>query len=102
PDFENIYSILKQIDPKKYKVIDLSSRDHPMSLLRVLITGSTHKEIDVYHFRIDPESKTLAFILSQENHIFLSKEWKMREQPFKAPVKFEDIFPLKRSYFEGV
>jgi len=102
PDFENVYQLLKTLDPDKYIVLDLSSRDRPMSLLHVALRHQLNKEIDVYFFRIDPQTKELAFILSQENHIFMPKSWKMREQPFKTPVKFEDVFPLKRAVFDGI
>lgn len=102
PDFENVYQLLKKMDSKKYRVFDVSGRDHPMSLLRVVVLNHPDKEIDIYVYRIDGEKKTLNFILSQENHIFLNQSWKIRERPFKAPVRFEIVFPLKRALFDGI
>jgi hypothetical protein len=102
PDFENVYSLLKQLDPEKYLVLDMSSRDEPMTLIKVMLREFPGKEIDIYHFRIDPEAKTLNFVLSQENHTFLPDSWKIRERPFKAPANFEDVFPLKKALFDGI
>jgi hypothetical protein len=101
PDFENVYTLLRRL-PEKYVVIDISSRDRPMSLLKVYLRDDPQYEVDIYHFRIHPEDRTLAFILSQENHFFMLESWRERERPFKAPVRFEDVFPLKRADFDGI
>lgn len=102
PDFQNVYCIVKNLNPKKYLVFDMSAREHPMTLLKVLLKNEPWKEIDIYHFRIDSQKRTLNFILSQENNIFMFNSWKIRERPFKSPAKFEDVFPLKRALFDGI
>lgn len=102
PDFENVEIALKQLDPKKYILMDVSAREHPMSLMRVILKNHPLKQIDLYYFRIIPQSRMLQFILSQENHIFMLESWKIREKPFKTPTKFENIFPLKKAIFDGI
>lgn len=102
PDFENVYNLLRGLDPEIYRVFDLSSRDRPMSLMKVVLRKQPECEIDIYHFRINPEARSLSFILSQENHLFLPESWKTRERPFKTPTKFEDVFPLQPAMFDGI
>lgn len=101
PDFENVEIALKKLEGK-YKLANISSRERPASLHKLHVRKDPTKVIDIYYFRIKPEEKTLNFILSQENNIFMSSSWKIREQPFKTPVRFEHVFPLKRATFDGI
>lgn len=102
PDFQNVYNALKWLDQEKYAVVDLSARGRPMSLIKIFLRKDPTKVIDIYHFRIDAENRLLHFVLSQEDLIFLPDAWRERERPFKTPVRFEDVFPLKRAYFDGI
>lgn len=101
PDFENVRKALNQLDPDQYIVQNWSGRDRPYSYLKVYVreTGNT---IDIYHFQIDPETKTLNYVLSLENNLFFPSWWKIRESRFLVPASFEMVFPLKKALFDGV
>lgn len=101
PDFDNIRIALSELDPKKYVLQDWSGRDKPKTYLKVYVR-ETGRLIDLYHFEIDPKHKTIQSILSNENSIFLTEGWKIRERRFIIPTAFEDVFPLKKVSFDGV
>lgn len=101
PDSDNVKRALNRLDPKKFRIWDWSSRDKPKSLLKVNLIG-TDVLVDIYHYRIDCENKLLTYILSNENNIFLSEEWRNREKKYTVPVSFDMIFPLKRALFDGI
>ena len=101
PDFSNARKILKKLDPNKYLVQDWSSRDNVQSYLKVYVK-ETHSMIDIYHFAIDAEQKTVHSILSNEQSIFLPNSWKIRERRYIIPTSFDLIFPLKKANFDGV
>lgn len=96
PDFENVRHALNKLDRKKYLVQDWSSREHPQSYIKVYIR-ETGALIDIYHFAIQPKTKTIGYILSLENNIFFPEWWKVRERRFKVPAPFETVFPLKKA-----
>lgn len=101
PDSDNVRRALNNLDLNKYLVQDWSSREHPDSWYKVFIrkSGTT---LDIYHFKILPETKELAFIFSYENQMFFPKWWKIRESRFKVPVPFDIVFPLKRADLDDV
>jgi hypothetical protein len=101
PDFANVRQILQKLDPNKYVVQDWSSRDKTESYLKVYVKegGSL---IDIYHFVIDPESKIVHSIVSNEDSIFLPESWKIRERSYTVPSSFDIVFPLKKISFDGV
>ncbi len=101
PDFENARQVLQKLDPEKYMVQDWSSRDNPRSYLKVYVK-STNALIDIYHFAIDPQEKTIHSILSNEHSVFLPDSWKIRERRFVIPTSFATVFPLKKITFDGV
>jgi phosphorylcholine metabolism protein LicD len=101
PDFHNVKRVLNQLPKNRYAIQDWSSRDHPDSFLKIYIKESKTM-IDIYSFEIIPETKTLQYILSLETNMFFPEWWKIRERRFKAPVAFDDLFPLKRALFDGV
>lgn len=101
PDSDNVRRALNRLDPRKYAVIDWSSRDKPKSYLKVYAKG-TDVLIDIYHYEVNEEEKSLRYIVSNEDNIFMSEEWRNREREYKKPVPFDTIFPLKRADFDGI
>ena len=101
PDFSNVRQILQKLDPNKYVVQDWSSRDNAQSYLKVYVK-ETHNMIDIYHFAIDAEQRTVHSILSNEHSIFLPNSWKIRERRYIIPSSFDLVFPLKKASFDGV
>lgn len=100
PDFSNIKNALQELDPEKFVVQDWSGRALPKTYLKVFVRESGGM-IDLYHFGIDPETKTIHTILSNEFNIFLPHSWKAREKRYTIPMPFEFVFPLKKALFEG-
>lgn len=101
PDFDNIKNALQELDPKKYVVQDWSGRANPKSYLKVFVHESGGM-IDLYHFRVDPEKKEIATLLSNEQNIFLPPSWVKREIRYTTPMPFSHVFPLKKAIFEGI
>lgn len=101
PDFENTRNALRALDPERFVVQDWSGRARPKSYLKVFVKESGGM-IDLYHFQIDLEKKTVATLLSNEFNIFLPKSWKIREKRYCTPFPFSTVFPLKKGTFEGI
>lgn len=100
-DFHNVKNALQDLDPEKFVVQDWSGRARPHSYLKVFVK-ETGGLIDLYHFQIDPENKTIFTLLSNEFNIFLPKSWIIREERYSTPMAFDEVFPLKKALFEGV
>jgi hypothetical protein len=100
-DFDNARKVLKKLDPSKYSIQDWSSRDRPKSYLKVYLK-ETGALIDIYHFAIDSKNRMISSVLSNENSVFLSQGWKIRERRFVVPTPFEWVFPLKKVNFDGI
>jgi len=101
PDHDNLLHLLNRLDKKKYRVQDWSSRDHPNSYLKVLVR-ETSTYIDIYHYKIIPQTHQLQYILALENAYFLPEWWKIRERRFTVPVDISTVFPLKQAVFDGI
>jgi hypothetical protein len=101
PDFDNVKRVLSQLDPAEYTVQDWSSREHPKSYMKVYVKKS-RTFVDIYHFKILPETKELKYVLALENAFFLPEWWKIRERRFVVPVAFDTVFPLKKVVFDGI
>lgn len=101
PDFDNVRRILLKLDPQKYLVQDWSGRLNPRNYCKVYIR-ETGTLIDIYHFAVEPETKTIRYILSLETSSVFPEWWKIRERRFKVPVPFETVFPLKKALFDGI
>lgn len=101
-DFGNVRKLLSsRLDPEKYAVQDWSSRDKEESYLKVYVR-ETGCLIDIYHFRIDPGSRSLRWVLSNVDCAFLPESWKVRERSYVVDTPFEYVFPLKKANFDGV
>ncbi|MCB1115237.1 MAG: LicD family protein [Chlamydiia bacterium] len=100
-DFQNAFHLLQKLDPKKYVAQDWSSRGRKDSYIRIYIKKS-RSHIDLYTNEIDPENKTVTYVISHENSHFMANDWKERERRQKAPIPFDVIFPLKQGFFDGI
>jgi hypothetical protein len=100
-DFENIRRVLNQLDKEKYVVQDWSSRSFPDSFFKIYVKESKDF-IDIYFYEIDVEKKELKYIFTLEENIFFFEWWKMDERRFKKPVALNVVFPLKKSFFDGI
>lgn len=101
PDSDNVKRALNRLDRSKFLVWDWSSRDKPKTFLKVNLKG-TDVLVDIYHYQIDYQNKTLIYVVSNENNIFMTEEWKKRERKYTIPVPFDMIFPLKRALLDGI
>ncbi len=101
PDFSNVKRVLNALDKSKYQVEDWSNRSQPKTYIRVYVR-STREYIDIYHFAIHPEKRTIQYILSNECSRFMPKWWKIRESRFKVETPFDLVFPLKMADFDGI
>ncbi len=101
PDFQNAFNALKELDAAKYQVQDWSHRCHPKTYLRVYIKENRN-HIDVYHYTIDPENKTLTYFVSFRDSNFMTTAWKTYESRFTKPSAYETIFPLRKAQFDGI
>jgi hypothetical protein len=101
PDFDNVMHALNGLDKTKYQVQDWSNRCNPKTYIRVYIFENRNF-VDIYHFAIDPEKKTLTSILSNGESSFMAESWKIRERRYVIPTSYDTIFPLKKAYFDGI
>lgn len=101
PDFDNVKRALRKLDPNRYAVLDWSSRDKPKSFLKVYLKG-TDVLLDIYNYRINEGNNSFEYILSNEDNVFMSEEWRHRERKYKTAVPFDLIFPLKKALFDGI
>lgn len=100
-DSDNVRHVLSKLDPDKYMVQDWASRDKPKTYLKVYVK-ETHSLIDIYHFSINEENKTIQSILSNGDSVVLPESWKIRERRFIMETPFALVFPLKKVSFDGI
>lgn len=101
PDFENMKHALNALDPSLYLVEDWSSRMHPNTYVRVYIR-STRQYIDVYTYAIHPDSKTIQYICSNVDNMFMREGWKINERRYMVETPFDVVFPLRLADFDGI
>ncbi len=100
-DFDNVLHALNKLDKTKYHVQDWSNRCRPKTYIRVYIRENRN-HLDIYHFAVDTEKKTVNSILSNEISEFMTEAWKIRERRFTVPSAYETIFPLRKAKFDGI
>jgi hypothetical protein len=100
-DFDNVMHALNKLDKTKYHVQDWSNRCRPKTYIRVYIREN-HNHLDIYHFAVDPEKRTISSILSNEISDFMLESWKIHERRFTVPTSYETVFPLKKANFDGI
>ncbi len=100
-DHENVRKVLSTLDPVKYQVQDWSSYSKPNTLLKLFIK-ETKNFIDIYHYRTDTTAKTIQYIFTFENSPF-PESWKKSEiEASQKPLRYDQIFPLRKASFDGL
>lgn len=100
-DFQNAKNALKKLSPDKFEVQDWSSRGRPGSYIRVYVKEDKN-HIDIYCNEVDPDAKTITYIVAHIDSHFMAEDWKERERLQTAPIPFDVIFPLKKGTFDGI
>ena len=100
-DFDNAERALRHLDSKRYRVQDWSGRDRPKSYLKIY-DRETRALTDIYVFKINPKERCIRVILSNENSIFLTENWKKRERRYVVDTPFDMVFPLRKAMFDGI
>lgn len=103
-DHKNAMNLLKkELDPKKYEVLDWSSLDHPGSYIRVYIKelagAPSGSYVDLYEYEINETDGTLQYLYGFKDSAFVPQIYKNRELPHTKPVSFHEMFPLKQAQF---
>lgn len=101
PEFDNVKRLLNNLDREKFLVEDWSNRLFPQTYIRVYIR-KTRDYIDIYHYAINPENKTISYFLSNADCMFMTEGWKIREKKYTVPTPFDVVFPLKLADFDGI
>lgn len=100
-DFDNVMHALNKLDKTKYHVQDWSNRCRPKTYIRVYIRENRN-HLDIYHFAVDPEKRTVSSILSNEISEFMLESWKIQERRYTVPTSYETVFPLRKANFDGI
>jgi hypothetical protein len=98
PDHENVKKILSNLDPEKYQIQDWSSYSHPNTFLKLYVK-ETKNFIDIYHYGIDENERTVGYFFTYFDSPF-PDSWKKTELKCIKPLKYEEIFPLKKAKFD--
>jgi len=101
PDFDNVKRALNELNPNEYVVQDWSSRDKAKTSLKIYVRG-TDVLIDIYVYKVNKKNKTLTYVISNEDNVFMTDEWRNRERKYTIPVPFDMIFPLQRANFDHI
>jgi hypothetical protein len=100
PDHENVKKILSAMDPEKYQIQDWSSYEKPKSFLKLYVK-ETKNFIDIYHYQINEEEKTVGYFFTYLDSPF-PDSWKTAEIKCMPRLKYEEVFPLKKAMFDGL
>lgn len=100
PDHENVKKLLSTLDPEKYQIQDWSSYSKPQTFLKLYVK-ETKNFIDIYHYQINQEEKTVGYFFTYLDSPF-PPSWKKAELKCMKPLKYEDMFPLKKAKFDGL
>jgi len=100
-DHENVKRLLSTLDENKYQIQDWSSYSRPQTLLKLYVK-ETKNFIDIYHYHIDEEKKTISYIFTYEDSPF-PDSWKKSEMlAVHTPLTYDQLFPLRRAKFDGL
>ena len=98
PDHDNVKKILSKLDPEKYQIQDWSSYSKPKTFLKLYIK-ETKNFIDIYHYQIDEENHKVQYFFTYLESPF-PHSWKKAELKCMKPLKYEEMFPLKKASFD--
>ncbi len=101
PDFVNMKRALNALDPSLYLVEDWSNRLFPNTYVRVYIR-STREYIDIYTYTIHPDTRTIQYICSNVNNMFMLEGWKINERRYMVETPYSVVFPLRLADFDGI
>jgi phosphorylcholine metabolism protein LicD len=100
PDHDNVKRLLSHLDPEKYQIQDWSSYSKPKTFLKLYVK-ETKNFIDIYHYDFNEQTQQVGF-----NYTYIDSpfpySWKKDELRCINPLKYEDLFPLKKANFDGV
>jgi hypothetical protein len=97
-DHDNVKKILSQLDPEKYQIQDWSSYSKPKSFLKLYVK-ETKNFIDIYHYYINEQERKVAYFFTYLESPF-PHSWKKTELKCMKPLKYEEMFPLKKAKFD--
>lgn len=98
PDHDNVKRVLSKLDPEKYQIQDWSSYSKPKTFLKLYVK-ETKNFIDIYHYAIDEKERQVAYFFTYLDSPF-PHSWKKAEIKCMPPLKYEDVFPLKKAKFD--
>lgn len=98
PDHTNVKKLLLQLDSNEYEIQDWSSYDHPETFLKLYVK-KTKNFIDIYHYKIDEAKQELAYFFTFQDSL-MPHSWKKEELRCTKPLRYRDIFPLKKAKFD--
>lgn len=99
-DHENVKKVLSQLDPEKYQIQDWSSYSKPKSFLKLYVK-ETKNFIDIYHYQINEEERTVGYFFTYLDSPF-PHSWKIAEIKCMKPLKYEEMFPLRKAKFDNL
>jgi phosphorylcholine metabolism protein LicD len=98
PDHDNVKKVLSQLDPNKYQIQDWSSYSKPKTFLKLYVK-ETKNFIDIYHYDINEKERTVSYFFTYLESPF-PYSWKKAELKCMPPLKYEEVFPLKKAKFD--
>lgn len=99
-DHDNVKRLLSTLDPEKYQIQDWSSYSKPQTFLKLYVK-ETKNLVDIYHYKFDDNAETISYFYSYEDSPF-PDSWKKIERKCTKPLRFDQIFPLKKAEFDGL
>ncbi|MBS0604371.1 MAG: LicD family protein [Verrucomicrobia bacterium] len=99
-DHDNVKKVLSTLDPEKYQIQDWSSYSKPKTFLKLYVK-ETRNFIDIYHYRINEEDKTVGYVFTYIDSPF-PDSWKATELKCIKPLKYDEMFPLKKANFDNL
>jgi phosphorylcholine metabolism protein LicD len=98
PDHDNVKKLLSNLDPEKYQIQDWSSYSKPKTFLKLYVK-ETKNFIDIYHYEIDEKECKVQYFFTYLDSPF-PHSWKKAELKCMKPLKYEEMFPLKKAKFD--
>lgn len=99
-DHENVKRLLNTLDPEELQVQDWSSYRYPGTFIKLYIK-KTKTLIDIYHYNLNPETKTASYFYTYKDSS-IPEKWKKFELVMTKPIPYDVMFPLKKVDFDGI